>query len=114
MPKTGPEVRGSVSPDRRMDPLVRAALGLQHVVIRGAGLLLSLGLGVYLVCWAADPPAEAWSMGALALLVASNSSSVIKPCPFSAAYFWISAASSSSAGAAGAAAGAAACCAAIC
>ncbi len=54
-----------------MDPLVRAALGLQQVVIRGAGLLLSLGLGVYLVCWAADPPAQAWSVAALGLLLVS-------------------------------------------
>ncbi len=54
-----------------MDPLVRAALGLQQVVIRGAGLLLSLGLGVFLVAWAADPPADALSLVALGLLVVS-------------------------------------------
>lgn len=41
-----------------MDPLVRAALALQQLVFRGAGVLLSVGLGLYVVCYAADPPPE--------------------------------------------------------
>ncbi len=61
-----------------MDPLVVAALGLQQVVIRGAGLLLGLGLGVYLVCWAADPPADVWSLGALTLLVVSTAVHLVR------------------------------------
>ncbi len=60
-----------------MDPLVRAALGVQQLVARGTGILLSLSLGVYLVCWAADaPPAEynlaafaVWSLSSLVHLV---------------------------------------------
>ncbi len=61
-----------------MDPLGRAALGLQQVVIRGAGLGLSLGLGVYLVAWAADPPAEVWSLCALGVLVLSTLGHLIR------------------------------------
>ena len=49
-------------------------------------------------------------MPRICFFFASNSSSVIRPCPLSAAYFWICAASSSSAGAAGAAGCAAADC----
>ncbi len=55
-----------------MDPLVRAALGLQQVAFRGAGLLLSLCLGGYLICWATDPPPESWTLVAAGLLVATG------------------------------------------
>src|SRR5690606_38060465 len=50
-----------------MDPLVRAALGLQQLVVRGAGLILSGALGIYLICYAADPPPESLNMAALAV-----------------------------------------------
>jgi two-component system cell cycle response regulator len=55
-----------------MDPLVRATLAVQHGLARASGISLSLGLGAYLVAWAADPPQLAWSLGAAALLVIST------------------------------------------
>src|SRR5688572_17871563 len=51
-----------------MDPLVRATLGLQHLIAKGTGLLLSFLLGGYLICWAVDPPPAAYNGAALALL----------------------------------------------
>jgi two-component system, cell cycle response regulator len=41
-----------------MDPLVRSTLALQRLLAKAAGLGLSIGFGVYLVCWAGDPPPE--------------------------------------------------------
>src|SRR5690606_11315772 len=57
-PKTRPPSRAPGRAEGRMDPLVRAALALQQLVFRGAGVLLSVGLGLYVVCYAADPPPE--------------------------------------------------------
>lgn len=51
-----------------MDPLVRATLGLQHLIAKGTGLAVSLLLGGYLVCWAVDPPPDAYNAAALAVL----------------------------------------------
>jgi diguanylate cyclase (GGDEF)-like protein len=39
-----------------MDPLVRAALAVQHALVRASGAALGLGFGAYLLLWATDPP----------------------------------------------------------
>jgi hypothetical protein len=55
-----------------MDPLVRATLALQQLVFRGTALVLSLALGVYLVCYATDPPPTFWNWAAAGLLMVST------------------------------------------
>lgn len=51
-----------------MDPLVRATLGLQQLISRGTGLVISLLLGGYLICWAVDPPPDVYNYTALGVL----------------------------------------------
>lgn len=54
-----------------MDPLVRASIHLQQVSRRLAGTLVSLGLAVYLVVWATDPP-PSWLSGVMLGVLALN------------------------------------------
>jgi diguanylate cyclase (GGDEF)-like protein len=54
-----------------MDPLVRATLGLQQLIVRGTGLFVSLLLGGYLICWAADPPESRYNLAAMGVLLTS-------------------------------------------
>lgn len=53
-----------------MGSLVRLTVHLQQVALRLAGLLLAGVLGVYLIAWAVDPPAEiySWIAGGILLL----------------------------------------------
>jgi len=54
-----------------MDPLVVASIHLQEVSRRLAGTLVSLGLAVYLVVWATDPP-PAWLTAGMLLVLGGN------------------------------------------
>ncbi len=54
-----------------MDPLVRVTLTLQQAVTKGCGIAMSLGLGAYLVWWAADPPRVELNLVVAALLAIS-------------------------------------------
>ena len=54
-----------------MDPLVRAALGLQQLLARVSGAALACGFATYLVFWSAERPAWPYTAVVIALYVAS-------------------------------------------
>ncbi len=55
-----------------MSFVVRLTVHLQQMALRLAGLLLSSAAGVYLIVWAADPPAQAYSALVGLVLLAST------------------------------------------
>ncbi len=54
-----------------MASIVRLTVHLQQVALRLSGLLLSFLMGLYLVAWATDPPAQVYTYLLLSLLLAS-------------------------------------------